>query len=181
MAEIKNLGIFGSSNKGLDKIKQRSKEKASETTISNIPKTNSSISRNQKTSSVVHEGPIRKKRKGAPITKFDKVYAAMQSVKLSALTNATASIMVEKYETNMKKDELLRKALNEYIRLNLSQEDKNDLLNSVALELDLFRETHPIIPDVDIDNNVIRSPEEIKQETFTDIKKQWGINDKIRK
>ena len=176
MAEIKNLGIFGSSNKGLDKIKQRSKERARETTISNIPKTNSN-SRSQKTSSVTHEVPIRKKRKGAPITKFDKVYA----VKLSALTNATASIMVEKYETNMKKDELLRKALNEYIRLNLSQEDKNDLLNSVALELDLFREAHPIIPDVDIDNNVIRSSEEIKQETFTDIKKQWGINDKIRK
>lgn len=180
MAEIKNLGIFGSSNKGLDKIKQRSKEKARETTISNVPKTNSTL-RSQKTSSVTHEVPIRKKRKGAPITKFDKVYAAMQSVKLSALTNATASIMVEKYETNMKKDELLRKALNEYIRLNLSQEDKNDLLNSVALELDLFREAHPIIPDVDIDNNVIRSSEEIKQETFTDIKKQWGINDKIRK
>ncbi len=61
MAEIKNLGIFGSSNKGLDKIKQRSKEKASETTISNISKTNST-SRSQKTSSVAHESPIRKKR-----------------------------------------------------------------------------------------------------------------------
>ena len=107
MAEIKNLGIFGSSNKGLDKIKQRSKEKSKETTISNIPKTHSTF-RSQKTSSVAHEVPIRKKRKGAPITKFDKVYAAMQSVKLSALTNATASIMVEKYETNMKKDELLK-------------------------------------------------------------------------
>lgn len=180
MAEIKNLGIFGSSNKGLDKIKQQSKEKASVSNISSKPKNNSNP-RNQNTSSITNNVPIRKKRKGAPITKFDKVYAAMQSVKLSALTNATASIMVEKYETNMKKDELLRKALNEYIRLNLSQEDKNDLLNSVALELDLFRETHPIIPDVDIDNNVLRSPEEIKQETFTDIKKQWGINDKIRK
>lgn len=180
MAEIKNLGIFGSSNKGLDKIKQQSKEKASVSNISSKPKNNSNP-RNQNTSSITNNVPTRKKRKGAPITKFDKVYAAMQSVKLSALTNATASIMVEKYETNMKKDELLRKALNEYIRLNLSQEDKNDLLNSVALELDLFRETHPIIPDVDIDNNVLRSPEEIKQETFTDIKKQWGINDKIRK
>ncbi|MFC0616122.1 hypothetical protein [Enterococcus faecalis] len=180
MAEIKNLGIFGSSNKGLDKIKQQSKEKASVSNISSKPKNNSNP-RNQNTNSITNDVPIRKKRKGAPITKFDKVYAAMQSVKLSALTNATASIMVEKYETNMKKDELLRKALNEYIRLNLSQEDKNDLLNSVALELDLFRETHPIIPDVDIDNNLIRSPEEIKQETFTDIKKQWGINDKIRK
>ena len=180
MAEIKNLGIFGSNNKGLDKIKQQSKEKAKESSVNSKAKLNTTI-RNQNTKAVTNDAPIRKKRKGAPITKFDKVYAAMQSVKLSALTNATASIMVEKYETNMKKDELLRKALNEYIRLNLSQEDKNDLLNSVALELDLFRETHPIIPDVDINNNVIRSPEEIKQETFTDIKKQWGINDKIRK
>ncbi|HBI1784006.1 TPA: hypothetical protein I0H06_RS12400 [Enterococcus faecalis] len=180
MAEIKNLGIFGSSNKGLDKIKQLSKEKESKSSISSKSKINNTP-RNQNINSVTNNVPIRKKRKGAPITKFDKVYAAMQSVKLSALTNATASIMVEKYETNMKKDELLRKALNEYIRLNLSQEDKNDLLNSVALELDLFRESHPIIPDIDINNNVIRSPEEIKQETFIDIKKQWGINDKVRK
>lgn len=69
MAEIKNLGIFGSSNKGLDKIKQRSKEKARETTISNIPKTNSTF-RSQKTSSVTHEVPIRKKKKRCPNNKI---------------------------------------------------------------------------------------------------------------
>ena len=41
---------------------------------------------------------------------------------------------LKKYETNMKKYVLLRKALNEYIRLIFLQEDKNDLLNSVALD-----------------------------------------------
>lgn len=94
MAEIKNLGIFGSSNKGLDKIKQLSKEKESKSSISSKSKINNTP-RNQNINSVTNNVPIRKKRKGAPITKFDKVYAAMQSVKLSALTNATASIMVE--------------------------------------------------------------------------------------
>ncbi len=40
----------------------------------------------------------------------------------------------------MTRDELLRKALDEYIKQNLTQEDKQDLFNDVVKELDLFRE-----------------------------------------
>ncbi len=44
---------------------------------------------------------------------------------------------------------MLRKALDEYIKQNLTQEDKQDLFNDVVKELDLFREKYPIVPELD--------------------------------
>ncbi|EME8125077.1 hypothetical protein MYF49_002734 [Enterococcus faecium] len=55
---------------------------------------------------------------GAPIRKFDKVY------------------YTEQYETNMTRDDLLRKVLDEYIKQNVTQEYGEDLFNDVVKELD---------------------------------------------
>jgi hypothetical protein len=186
MADIKNLGIFGNSNKGLDKIRQQTKAKNNNNTaavspeISNSLKETSEGSKKASSSSKIAVPKNKNGRKGAPITKFDRVYSAKQALKLSPLTNSTASIMVEKYETNITKDELLRKALNGYIKQNLSLEDKQDLLNSVMVELKLFREQYPTVPELDSNGNVVRTVEEIEQQTLEDLYEQWGINRKNR-
>ena len=100
-------------------------------------------------SNVERQSRGRTKKVGAPIRKFDKVYSTKHPLKLSTLLNATSRVLVEKYETNMTRDELLRKALDEYIKQNLTQEDKQDLFNDVVKELDLFREKYPIVPELD--------------------------------
>jgi len=180
MADIKNLGIFGSNNKGLEKIRQQTKAKKNENTTVNTYKSNAPIESEDKKKTSLQVSKSSHGKKGAPITKFDRVYSAKQSIKLSPLTNSTASIMVEKYETNVTKDELLRKALNGYIKQNLSLEDKQDLLNSVLVELELFRTQFPTVPELDGRGNVIRSVEEIEQKTIEDLYEQWGINRKNR-
>ncbi|EKC6595728.1 TPA: hypothetical protein J8O93_002882, partial [Enterococcus faecium] len=117
---------------------------------------------------------------GAPIRKFDKVYSTKHPLKLSTLLNATSRVLVEKYETNMTRDELLRKALDEYIKQNLTQEDKQDLFNDVVKELDLFREKYPIVPELDDRGEIIRTTSQIKQDTEDSLRKGWGMNNKVR-
>ncbi|HBD0800838.1 TPA: hypothetical protein ACMV5E_002977, partial [Enterococcus faecium] len=117
---------------------------------------------------------------GAPIRKFDKVYSTKHPLKLSTLLNATSRVLVEKYETNMTRDELLRKALDEYIKQNLTQEDKQDLFNDVVKELDLFREKYPIVPELDDRGEIIRTTSQIKQDTEDSLRKGWAMNNKVR-
>ena len=115
---------------------------------------------------------------GAPVRKFDRVYAVKAPIKLSPLLNATSRILVEKYTTDFSRDELLREALDEYIKQNLSQEDKLDLFNSVKFELDLFRNgnaANQTVPECDAAGNVLRTVEELEKETEDLLIQAWGI------
>ncbi|MFB8449733.1 hypothetical protein ACFC3Z_11670 [Enterococcus thailandicus] len=182
MADIKGLDIFGS-NKGLAKIKKEAETKKQQQVVRprvlakprEQNKISDKISINQNKLKSEHI-----KKAGAPIRKFDKVYSAKHPLKLSTLLNATSRVLVEKYETNMTRDELLRKALDEYIKQNLTQEDKQDLFNDVNKELDLFRKKYPIIPELDSNGNVMRSAKQIEEDTQEAIQKSWGMNAKSR-
>ncbi|MFP7386233.1 hypothetical protein SFB97_11515 [Enterococcus hirae] len=182
MADIKGLDIFGN-NKGLAKIKKeaeaKKKQQANTPTENNPLKVRQSPER--KTSSNLERQERRRVKKvGAPIRKFDKVYSTKHPLKLSTLLNATSRVLVEKYETNMTRDELLRKALDEYIKQNLTQEDKQDLFNDVVKELDLFREKYPIVPELDDHGEIVRTATQIKINTEESLRKGWGMNNKIR-
>lgn len=197
MADIKDLGIFRS-NKGLDKIRAgnsaRKNIKTPQTTIqsNDIDTTKSQreplnkiqkspTPSSQRTGQTVIQTKKRSPSKkvkgvGAPIRKFDRSFSAQMPLKLSPILNATSRIMVEKYETNLTRDELLRKALDEYIKQHLTQEDKQDLFNNVMREVEMFREKKPTIPETDVDGTVIRTVSEIEEETQLILRTNWGMN-----
>lgn len=182
MADIKGLDIFGN-NKGLAKIKKEAAEKKKQQIT--IPAENKQSEAHQiqvikDVSDVERQSRRRTKKVGAPIRKFDKVYSTKHPLKLSTLLNATSRVLVEKYETNMTRDELLRKALDEYIKQNLTQEDKQDLFNDVIKELDLFREKYPIIPELNSQGEIVRTTSQIKKDTEDSLRKGWGMNNKVR-
>ncbi|EOB2766007.1 hypothetical protein ACIL4E_002505 [Enterococcus hirae] len=182
MANIKGLDIFGN-NKGLAKIKKEAeakKKKQVTTSVENKQLEAHQIQEIKTLSNIEKQSRARKKKVGAPIRKFDKVYSTKHPLKLSTLLNATSRVLVEKYETNMTRDELLRKALDEYIKQNLTQEDKQDLFNDVMKELDLFREKYPIVPELDDHGEIVRTTAQIKKDTEESIQKNWGMNNKIR-
>jgi len=188
MADIKDLGIFGR-NKGLEKMKKDAEEKKrlADTTekpesipvtteATQVTKKSSAKDVQKKRPSALSKGT--KRLVGAPVRKFDRVYAVKTPIKLSPLLNAMSRILVEKYVTNFSRDELLREALNEYIKQNLSQEDKVDLFNSVQFELNLFRNAkkeNQTVPDVDDRGQIIRTVEEIEKETEEELIQGWGI------
>lgn len=164
-SDIKDLGIFNTQH-GMDKVKAYHNKNQS----NKKDNTNKSIiSSNQLTT----HNP---KGAGAPIRKFDRVYTTKSPLKLSALLNSISRNLVEKYETELTRDELLRKALNEYIKQNLPIEDKQELYTAVSKDLALFREKYPTISEKDSQNNIIRSSIEIEQETSDSLKKAWGIS-----
>lgn len=182
MADIKGLDIFGN-NKGLAKIKKEAEAKKKQHAI--ISSENKQLEGHQvqeikPLTNVERQAGGKRKRVGAPIRKFDKVYSTKHPLKLSTLLNATSRVLVEKYETNMTRDELLRKALDEYIKQNLTQEDKQDLFNDVVKELDLFREKYPILPELDNHGEIVRTAAQIKKDTEKSIRKSWGMNSKVR-
>jgi hypothetical protein len=159
LADIKGLDIFGN-NKGLAKIKKEAESKKKRSLATPEKKSYVEGPKNQVEVVVKQLDRIQKtvtKKVGAPIRKFDKVYSTKHPLKLSTLLNATSRVLVEKYETNMTRDELLRKALDEYIKQNLTQEDKQDLFNNVMKELDLFREKYPIIPELNERGDIVKS------------------------
>lgn len=177
MADIKKLGIFGN-NKGLDKMKEEIARKESLSAERSLKVSNSSkadIERTRLTSDIkVSTGKV-----GAPIRKFDRIFATKQSLKLSPLLNITSRILVEKYETSITRDELLRQALDDYIKQNLSQEDKLDLYNDVKREVATFRHSkneNMTVPETNEQGIIIRTPEEIEAESEAEIIKKWGIN-----
>lgn len=201
MADIKDLGIFRS-NKGLDKIRagnsaRKNIKKLQTTSPSNDIDTTKIQKDTVNNKEAIHESPkpfsedvrqtvTQKKKKsspskkvkgvGAPIRKFDRSFSAQMPLKLSPILNATSRVMVEKYETNLTRDELLRKALDEYIKQHLTQEDKQDLFNNVMREIEMFREKKPTIPEIDVDGTVIRTVSEIEEETQMILRTNWGMN-----
>lgn len=182
MADIKGLDIFGK-NKGLAKIKKEAETRRKQQTMTPTRNKQFEVSQDQDIK-IVSNTEIqvrgRMKKVGAPIRKFDKVYSTKHPLKLSTLLNATSRVLVEKYETNMTRDELLRKALDEYIKQNLTQEDKQDLFNNVVKELDLFREKYPIVPELGDHGEIIRTARQIKKDTEDSLRKEWGMNNKVR-
>ncbi|WP_373193567.1 hypothetical protein [Enterococcus sp. RIT-PI-f] len=200
MADIKDLGIFRS-NKGLDKIRAGNSARKNSKKFQTTSQSNEiDITRSQEDTlnnkEVIHKYPtpssedigqtvIQTKKKstskkvkgvGAPIRKFDRSFSAQMPLKLSPILNATSRVMVEKYETNLTRDELLRKALDEYIKQHLTQEDKQDLFNNVMREVEMFREKKPTIPEIDVDGTVIRTVSEIEKETQMILRTNWGMN-----
>lgn len=182
MADIKGLDIFGN-NKGLAKIKKEAEAKKKQQATPPTENKQIKVQQSQERkaySNIERQERGRVKKVGAPIRKFDKVYSTKHPLKLSTLLNATSRVLVEKYETNMTRDELLRKALDEYIKQNFTQEDKQDLFNDVVKELDLFREKYPIIPELDDHGEIVRTTGQIKKDTEESIRKGWGMNNKVR-
>ena len=188
MADIKDLGIFGH-NKGLEKMKKDAEKKKQ---LADITEKKEELPLTAETILISEEStPLKVPKKqaaklsggkkrlvGAPVRKFDRVYAVKTPIKLSPLLNATSRILVEKYATNFSRDELLREALNEYIKQNLSQEDKVDLFNSVQFELNLFRNSkkeNQTVPEVDDNGQILRTVEELEKETEEEIIQTWGI------
>lgn len=178
MADIKSFNIFGASgskNQGLEKIKQEAEAKKQATKISNtkpVPITE------KKATTVKNSTASNKKNikgAGAPIRNFDRVSVASQPLKLSALLNTTSRTLTEKYMSEYTRDELLRKALNDYIKLNMTKEDKKALLNDVLKDLEFYREKNPTLPQIDEHGNVVKTIEEIEKETESQLKKSWGI------
>lgn len=196
MADIKDLGIFRS-NKGLDKIragtsarkninKPQTESQSNDSDRIKTPKENTdnkevisktlpaSFERREQTT--IQHSQKKSKGVGAPIRKFDRSFSAQMPLKLSPILNATSRVMVEKYETNLTRDEILRKALDEYIKQHLTQEDKQDLFNNVMREIEIFREKKPTIPEMDVDGTVIRTVDEIEEETRMTLRNNWGMN-----
>ena len=177
--DIKDLGVFGS-NRGLDKIKSHYESVSNKLDIleSNLDeKEEKPKVVEMETAPPVKQPTVKTNPKGAgaPIQKHDRVYATKAPLKLSTLLNATSRNLVEKYETELTRDELLRKALDEYIKQNLSLEDKQELYHAVLKDLDLFREQNETIPETDKAGNIIRTVEDIEKETATNLKFRWGI------
>ncbi|OQO49172.1 hypothetical protein BH736_12890 [Enterococcus hirae] len=194
MADIKDLGIF-KPNKGLNKIRagNAARKESKKISVDSITAGESAIVTSKETTEAQKvnvtdsvQSPKRPTKKtvppkkskgvGAPIRKFDRSFSAQMPLKLSPLLNATSRVMVEKYETNLTRDELLRKALDEYIKQHLTQEDKQDLFNNVMRDIELFRKKKPTIPEIDTDGTIVRTVEEIEQETETFLHDSWGMN-----
>ena len=164
---IVDLSIF-SGNSGLDSIKKNSiNNKYSES--SNYSKISGSKSSNKK----IVKSNVR--GKGAPIKHHDPIYATSKSIKLSVLLNSISRNLNEKYETELTRDEILRKALNDYIKQNMTKEDKEDLLKNVIKDLDIYRFKNPIIPIIDEDGTLIRNPEDIAEDAIKELKENWGM------
>ena len=175
--DIKSLGVFGPNN-AINKIKRHYQD--NEQKLDNVDKKLLSSTPSEKSNVTTKNKNIvtgtNPKGAGAPVRQFDRIYAAKAPLKLSSLLNATSRNIVEKYETGLTRDELLRKALDEYIKQNMSLEDKQELYNTVIKDLNLFRKKYPTVPETDKDKNVIRSAAEIEQQTTEELKARWGIS-----
>lgn len=191
MADLKDLSIFNS-NKGIDKINKRQKKRAAvveipkERSLSDVGETkivdntNLSIGKPDFKKSSIDKKKSAKKRKsgvGAPLQNFDRVYATTggKPIKVSALLHAMSTVLGEKFMTESSRDEILRKALDDYIRVSMTKEDKQALFIDVQRDLALFRQSHPTIPEFDDNGNEIRSVEQIEAETLSTIKNSWGL------
>ncbi|MBC1914137.1 hypothetical protein HCA73_15910 [Listeria booriae] len=212
MADIKNLNIFGTKNKGLQEIKKASQQKkkaeqeiqdnhppdidtkvnvenkVEETKIEKIPQIEKPVvvegqdiaDTNIDTPSGQSTKPTAKRKNkkgaGAPIRNFDRVYVASQPVKLSAILNSTSRVLSEKYLAQHTRDEILRIALDFYIKVTFTKEDKRSLINDLTKEMSLYREKNPTIPQIDDNGEIIKSVEDIEQTTINELKNNWGIS-----
>ena len=178
MADIKGLSIFNNTNNGMKAIKNAKSQKSpSPTSSAPEEKEKSKEPGILRVTTPKQKTKVRAKRSvGAPIKNYDRAHASKQPIKLSTILNSTSRSMVEKYETSLNKDELLRKALDFYIKQNLTKEDKIDLLRDVTRDLEIFREKNPTIEMVDEEGNIIKTAKQIEDETLNDLRKRWGID-----
>lgn len=177
MADIKKMNIFGSPNRGLDQIRKASVEKGNK--ILPVSATTKKSFKEDKSRSIndkkVKPKKTRKKGAGAPVRNFDRVFSASQPIKLSALLNATSRILSETHMAEYSRDEILRAALDDYIKVNLTREDKRALLNEVSKDLNTYRQKKPTLDRLDDDGNIIEKAKEIEEETERSIAEKWGI------
>lgn len=194
MADIKNMAVFGG-NRGLDRIKEhRAKsELVSDNNRSIVPRkrrdtelspltseTPLKTSQKDSKSGVAKRPPTQrvKEGKGAPIRCFDKTLATSNSIRLSFVLNTLTKILVEKYEVDTTKDELLRKALNEFIKTHYTLEDKQDIYTNLQNEIENYRIKNPTLDNVDIDGNIIESSEEIEKRNAQALREAWAMSKK---
>lgn len=175
MGDIKNLSIFGNQNRGLDKIKKESNRQKKVT--EDKPKT---LSKNMSSQSEIKE-TIHSTRftrsVGAPIKNYDQVYTAKSPLKLSAITVSLTRILSEKYMAENTRDEILRLSLDDYIKHHFTKEDKQDLFNDLTRELELFRENHPTNPVYNEEGILVKTSEQVEEETMKSFIKAWGIKE----
>lgn len=180
MADIKKLSIFSGNNDGLDRIKkerekekQKEQEKVAVSRPVNTPVRPAVITRIPNMAPPKKPKPVRKV--GAPIKNFDKVFAAKQSIKVSALLNSISRVLSEKYMAGRSRDEIIRRALNEYIKQSLTKEDKLDLLADVERDLEVFRRDNPTIDQIDENGEISRTAEELEAETSNYLRDSWNL------
>lgn len=166
MADIKNLSIFGKSDQGLKKIREKVKEE--KINFIEIEQFNKDINHTIQSTNRVRSV-------GAPIRNHDQVYTTKSALKLSAITVSLTRILSEKYMAENTRDEILRIALNDYIKHHLTKEDKEDLFNDLQKELADFREKHPTTHSYDENGNLLKTSEDIEKETQLYFIKNWGI------
>lgn len=178
MADIKDLGIFNRTTNGMNKIKKQASNKKEVLSPSQSKPVEDKKQVEDISIVTVPKSKSRKVKRsvGAPIKNYDRSHSSRQPIKLSPILNSTSRSMVEKYETGLNKDELLRKGLDLYIKQNLTKEDKIDLLNDVTKDLEIFRVKHPTIEMIDEDGATIKSVQQIEQDTISDLRKRWGID-----
>lgn len=171
MADIKDLSIFGSKNKGLQKIKAASNNKEVSKQLNKNLETAVIVNSKEQKSKVVANKSKKSGNNnvGAPIKNYDRIYNASHPIKLSALLNSTSRILNEKYMAGYTRDEILRIALDAYIKMNFTKEDKLDLYRDVTRELNIFREKHPTISKEDV------TAKEIEEQSSEAIKNSWGL------
>lgn len=170
MADIKDLSVFNNA-RGLDKIKNRQKKKEEKKEHEKTEEVSRVTPKVEKT----RKKRVKQNKVGAPLKNHDRVYTASSAIKVSALLNSISRLMTEKYLTEYTRDEVLRKALDEYIRSTLTQEDKKALLQDIEVELALFRKKNPTVPELDENNQVIKSVDEIEKETLKTIADRWQV------
>lgn len=188
MADINNSILFQKKKKNpLDKIKSYNKQnnKVQSNQIENNKlnsvvqnkekKINTSKIDKPKSVKVLKENNKKKLSVGAPDKFLDKALKASSSVKLSAVSNSILKILTEKYDADKTKDEIIRKALNEYIVTHLEKDDRIALLMDLEKDLKLYREKHPTLALVDEQGNLLKTTEEVEVDTINMLKSGFKL------
>jgi len=170
LADIKNLSIFGNSDRGIKKIKEKTEKKQEKEPPVKVeaPENKVEVKKPIQSTNII-------RGVGAPIKNHDQVYTTKTALKLSAITVFLTRILSEKYMAENTRDEILRTALNDYIKHHLTKEDKEDLLNDLEKELAIFRTKHPTNPSYDENGKLLKTPDEIELETHKYFIQNWGI------
>lgn len=180
MADIKNLSIFSNQSKGLNKIKEETQRKKEEkepkqqTVLATERKEKPVVKSDQKLKSSIHSKRT-SRSVGAPIKNYDQVFTSKSPLKLSAIVVSLTRILSEKYMAESTRDEILRLALNNYVKHHFTKEDKQDLLNDIERELVIFRKQNPTFSQYDEQGILEKTPEEIEAETLKYLIDEWGL------
>ncbi|MDH6364482.1 hypothetical protein M2139_001527 [Enterococcus sp. PF1-24] len=177
MAEIRNLNIFNA-NKGLAKIKEKQNSENLKKEATPTPLIKPKEKRIVANDELARQKEEKKtKNVGPPLKTSDRVLVTTNGkpIKISPLLHSVSTILTEKYQTELTRDEILREAIDQYIRSKLNKEDKQSLFLDLERELELYREKHPTLAEYDKEGNLVRRPDEIEEYTAEQIKKRWEI------